>query len=177
MKPIIGIIGRKSKTKTLKPIEITYKDIITAVIKSNGIPISISSDNFNLYQNICKGYIFQGGDDPDDFNLKMLIKLQKENKKVLGICLGMQEMAISNKGKLYDIPNHKENNLHEISIKKDTLLYKILKKDSILVNSRHKSAVKKTNLKVSSTSKDNIIESIEDPDLDFFLGYQSILLR
>ena len=48
----------------------------------------------------------------------------------------------------------------------------ILKKDKILVNSRHKSAIKKTNYRVSSISKDNIIESIEIPNHKFFLGLQ-----
>ena len=172
MKPIIGIIGRKDYSKTLKQIELTYKDIIKAVVKSNGIPITISSNNFHLYENICNGYIFQGGDDPDDNNLKILKKLQKENKKVLGICLGMQEMALSNNGELYDIHNHQENNLHQITIKRDSTLYKILKKDKILVNSRHRSAVKITNLQISSISEDNIPESIEDSNLDFFIGVQ-----
>lgn len=172
MKPIIGIIGRKNYSETLKKIEVTYEDIKNAVIKSNGIPISISSNDLYMYQNICQGYIFQGGDTPDEFNLKILKQLKKDHQKVLGICLGMQEMALSNNGELSDIPNHNKNNLHEITIKKDTLLYKIIKKDKILVNSRHKSSVSKTDFQISSTSKDNITESIEDPNLDFFLGLQ-----
>ena len=76
------------------------------------------------------------------------------------------------KNNLIDISNHHINSLHEIKIKKDTLLYKILKKDKILVNSRHKSAINKTKYLVSSTSSDNIIESIEDPNHKFFLGLQ-----
>lgn len=172
MKPIIGIIGRKNYSETNQKIEITYEDIKIAVIKSKGIPISISIDNIEIFLDICQGFIFQGGDDPDKTNLKILKFLQKKNKKVLGICLGMQEMAITNSGKLIDISNHKINILHEINITKDSLLYKILKKEKILVNSRHKEAVLKTKLKVSSTSKDNVIESIEDPKLDFFLGVQ-----
>lgn len=172
MQPIIGIIERKGLSDTLKNIEITYEDIKNAIIKSGGIPIGISSKNIDLYLDMCHGFIFQGGDDLDENNLKILNLLRSKNKKVLGICLGMQEMAVSVKGCLYDIPNHKLNTLHEITIKKDSLLYKILQKEKILVNTRHKSAVLKTKLKISSTSNDNIIESVEEPKLTFFLGLQ-----
>ena len=82
----------------------------------------------------------------------------------------MQEMFYHKN--LIDVSNHQINSLHEINIIKNTLLYKILKKDKILVNSRHKSAIKETKHKVSSISNNNIIESIEDPNQKFFLGIQ-----
>lgn len=171
MKPIIGIISRAYYSETNKKINIIYDDIIKSVIKSKGIPLGIPyNEDIKPYLNICKGFILQGGDDINKHNLKTIKILKEKNVPTLGICLGMQEMFYHNN--LVDIPNHKINLLHEINIKKDTLLHKIIKKDKILVNSRHKSAIKNTNYLISSISKDNIIESIEDPKQSFFLGLQ-----
>ena len=171
MKPIIGIISREYHSATNKKINTIYNDIIFSVIKSKGIPIGIPyNEDITNYLNICNGFILQGGDDINKHNLKTIKILKEENIPTLGICLGMQEMFYKNN--LIDIDNHNINSLHEIKIIKDTLLYKILKKDKILVNSRHKSAIKQTNYKVSSISNNNIIESIEDPNQKFFLGIQ-----
>lgn len=171
MKPIIGIISREYHTESNKKISIVYKDIITSIIKSNGIPIGIPyKEDITPYLNICKGFILQGGDNVNKHDLKIIKILKDKNIPVLGICLGMQEMFYHKN--LIDIPNHKINSLHEINIIKDTLLHKIIKKDRILVNSRHKSAINKTEYTINGVSKDNIIESIEDPTKKFFLGLQ-----
>ena len=170
-KPIIGIISRDYYSSTNKKINIIYNDIITSVINSNGIPIGIpSNESINDYLNICNGFILQGGDDINNNNLEIINILKESNIPTLGICLGMQEMFYDNN--LIDINNHQINSLHEINIIKNTLLYKILKKDKILVNSRHKSSIDKSNYIVSSISKDNIIESLELPNHKFFLGLQ-----
>ena len=172
MIPIIGIIMRKDISQTGKKIDIAYEDIISSVIKSGGLPIAISEDYFNKYINICHGYILQGGDDISNNNLKIIKELIKKNIPTLGICLGMQEMATINNGKLSKIDNHFGNTLHEIKIDNNSLLYKILGVTKTIVNSRHNEAVLNTNLKVSSMSYDNIIESVEDDKLTFFLGVQ-----
>ena len=68
MKPIIGIVTRKSKSYTGKDIDLIYSDIISSVVKSGGIPIGIDND-IDMYINICDGFIFQGGDDTDNKNI------------------------------------------------------------------------------------------------------------
>ena len=168
MKPIIGIITRNSKSSSGKKINIIYSDIISSVAKSGGVPVGIDN-NIDRYLNICDGFILQGGDDIDNNNLEILKILNEKNIPVLGICLGMQEMG---GGELRDIDNHLGNKLHEIYIDNNSLLYKIIKKEKILVNSRHKSAINDTDLFVSSRSIDNIIESVEDNSKRFFLGVQ-----
>lgn len=171
MKPVIGIISRQYYSKTNKKVNIVYNDIISAIRKSKGIPLGIPhNEDIKPYLNICRGFILQGGDDINNYNLKIINILKEKNIPLLGICLGMQEMTYNKN--MIDIPNHKINSLHEIKIKKDSLLYKIIKKDKILVNSRHKSAIKNTKYKVSALSKDNIIEAIEDSTKTFFLGIQ-----
>jgi len=171
MKPIIGIISRDYISATNKKINIVYNDIISSVIKSGGIPIGIPYDEDIIeYLNICNGFILQGGDDINDNNLNTIKILKEKNIPTLGICLGMQEMFYDNN--MIDIPNHHINSLHEINIINNTLLHKIIKKDKILVNSRHQSVIKKTTHTISSTSKDNNIESLEIQNHKFFLGVQ-----
>ena len=172
MKPIIGIIMRKSFSESNKKIEIIYDDIILAVINSGGIPIGITNNNINLYIDIIDGLILQGGDDIDNDNLNIIKIVKAKDIPLLGICLGMQEMAYYDKGILYDIVNHNGDIFHMININKNSLLYKILKKEKINVNSRHKSAVMNTKLDISSYSDDFIIESIEDNSKKFYLGVQ-----
>lgn len=172
MRPIIGIITRKDKSKAFHDIDIIYSDIVSMINKSEGNAIGVFNKDINDYLNICDGFILQGGDDIEDDNIKLLDILYKMNKPVLGICLGMQEMGVYRGGKLVDIDNHLGNGLHEIIIDKNSLLYRIIGKDKILVNSRHKSMIKDTKLFVSSKSMDNVIESIEDNNKKFFLGVQ-----
>lgn len=172
MNPIIGIVMRKSVTESNKQISIIYKDIITAIHNSGGIPIGIPNNDITPYLNICHGFIFQGGDDIDDANLNILKTLHKNNIPVLAICLGMQEMAYLSDATIYDIKNHKITGTHEILINNKSKLHSIINKDKIKVNSRHKSAVKNPNLLITSISKDNVIESIEDPKKRFYIGLQ-----
>jgi len=172
MRPIIGIIMRNGVSDTFKNIGISYDDIVYSVIKSGGIPVIIPNDNINLYLNLCSGFILQGGDDVCDNNLKLLKLFMDNDIPTLGICLGMQEMAVLNDGILFDVSKHSGDILHEITIKNNSLLYKILGVSKTIVNSRHKSAVLSTKMDVGSVSMDNVIESVEIDDLTFFLGVQ-----
>lgn len=171
MKPIIGIISRKDISKKGHNISYIYDDIISSVIKSKGIPIGITNSNIDMYLNKCNGFILQGGDDIEEEDLNIIKLLYEKDIPLLGICLGMQEMAYLFNGKLYNINNH-NNNLHEINIKKDTLLNKILNCNKTIVNSRHKEAIKNTSLLVNAISEDGIIEGVEDISKRFFLGVE-----
>ena len=64
---------------------------------------------------------------------------------------------------------------HEIYINKNSILYNIYKKDKINVYSMHLKQVKNigSDLKISSYAEDNVIESLEYNDRNFFiLGVQ-----
>lgn len=172
MKPIIGIVYKNTYTSSNHKINYVYEDIFLSIKKSGGIPIGISSKEIVLYLDLCSGFIFQGGDDLGIEDILAIKEIIDKDLPLLGICLGMQELATLYHGTLYDISNHLTNSYHIITIKENTLLYKILNTKEILVNSRHKSAVKETNLTTSSLSKDNVIESIEDPTKKFVLGLQ-----
>ena len=172
MKPIIGVIMRDYKTENDNEIKYVYKDICEAIIKSGGIPIGINGKYFFKYFDICKGYILQGGDDFSEEDLILIKNIINKDMPLLGICLGMQEIGYMNNGTMHDIDNHKDSSLHEIIIKKNSLLNKILGCEKTLVNSRHKSALKSTDLLISAVSNDNVIEAIEDENKKFLLGVQ-----
>ncbi len=173
----IGIIGRKNDDK------ITFnKEIIDVIKKYDFIPLGIIVDFENNSDNefiktkplidLCSGIILQGGSDYYDIDIIITKYLHKNNIPTLGICLGMQTMAMAFNGNMGDINNHKSDKLyvHSVDINKDSKLYDILKKDKIIVNSRHKSYIINTDLKVSGQA--NIIEAIEDNAKDFFIGVQ-----
>lgn len=173
----IGIIGRKNDNK------ITFNQEITNVIhKYNCIPIGIIVDfdndqniEFNKIKNIidlCNGFILQGGSDYYDIDILITKYLYENNIPTLGICLGMQTMAMTFNGTMSEINGHNRKNkyVHAIKINENSKLYNIIKKDKIFVNSRHNSYIVNTDLDVSATN--NIIEAIEDKNKKFFIGVQ-----
>lgn len=140
------------------------------------IPIINNIENIKHIISSCDGIILPGGDDILEKDLVIIDYLYKNDVPTLGICLGMQEMAVYKNGVLKDLNKQihytKDIKAHEVIINKNTLLYKIIKKNRILVNSIHKSVVIKTDFNVSALSSDNYIEAVEDKSKNFFLGVQ-----
>lgn len=108
----------------------------------------------------------------DEFpTVKKAVELfAKNNKPILGICAGIQEINVVFGGSLNQlIENHnlKDQSKHKIEIKKDSILYDIYKKESMEVNSYHKQSVKDVapGFKVGAVSSDGIIEEIEKDNI------------
>lgn len=163
---------RSSASESNLPIKYIYDDVSYAIYKSGGIPIGIDPKYIDNYLKICQGFIIPGGNEVVENDLLAIKKITEADIPLLGICLGMQEMAYLNSGTITDIINHKIEGLHEIIIKHDSLLYKILGCEKTLVNSRHKSAIVSTRLTVSAISYDNVIEAVEDKSKKFLLGIE-----
>lgn len=170
MKPIIGIIERKETLPSKNKILYINEEINEIIEKSNGIPLSINIKNIYEIINNIDGFIFQGGNEYQEEEKDLIKYLYKNNIPTLGICLGMQEIVETFDGTLQEIKNH-QNKIHEINIRQNTKLYDIIKKDKIIVNSRHNYAVKETNLNISATIN-NTIEAIEDKKKEFFIGVE-----
>lgn len=199
---IIGILGRINKNNENKDI-ITLNNNIKDIVINNGfIPLLIPPINNNFKKNkdkvnyslkrkeikllknmidLCDGLIIPGGAYWYDYDVFATEYALKKDIPILGICLGMQLIAslINKKYSLKKINtniNHKDINnkyVHDVIISNNTLLYDIINKNKIKVNSRHISSIKKTNhYIVSAKSYDGIIEAIELKNKKFVLGLQ-----
>ena len=122
-----------------------------------------------------------------NFELKLGREMLNSDKPVFGICGGEQLINVIYKGSLIqhipaevtDALEHEQTNPknepgHEVTIIKDSLLYAIISKHKILVNSAHHQAVKNPGkgLKINAKSSDGVIEGIEDPLKNFCMGVQ-----
>ena len=104
------------------------------------------------------------------------------DKPVLGICRGIQIMNAVLGGDLYqDIKpfEHLPHNghwakVHTVTVRRGTLLSRILGQDTVLVNSQHHQAVDRVapGFTLAALSEDGIVEAIEKPDARFCLGVQ-----
>ena len=81
------------------------------------------------------------------------------DKPVLGICRGIQVMNAK---------------VHTVTVRRGTLLSRILGQDTVLVNSQHHQAVDRVapGFTLAALSEDGIVEAIEKPDARFCLGVQ-----
>ena len=125
------------------------------------------------------------------------------DKPVLAICRGIQLMNVALGGDLYQdikpfehVPHNDHwGKIHTVTVRRDTLLSRILGQDTVLVNSQHHQAVDKVALGgphplganpppprggptgapgvgVAPLRQDGIVEGIEKPDAKFCLGVQ-----
>ena len=104
------------------------------------------------------------------------------DKPVLGICRGIQVMNAVLGGDLYqDIKpfEHLPHNghwakVHTVTVRRGTLLSRILGQDTVLVNSQHHQAADRIapKLEIAALSEDGIVEALEKPDAHFCLGVQ-----
>ena len=104
------------------------------------------------------------------------------DKPVLGICRGIQVLNAVLGGDLYqDIKpfEHLPHNghwakVHTVTVRRSTLLSRILGQDTVLVNSQHHQAVNRVapGFTLAALSEDGIVEAIEKPDARFCLGVQ-----
>ena len=197
----IAIIERLQRKEGNKPFEIQYylNNFFKEVFDKLDIlliPV-ISENRLDEVCKICDGLILSGSpndvypkyynEEPikdrkyGEFDEYPLVKkavqiFNKNNKPILGICAGIQELNVIFGGKLkQSIPNHsfEKYNIdkHKITINKDSFLYKVYNKEIMEVNTYHSQAIKDVapNFTVTAVSDDGIIEAIEDGNI---LGVQ-----
>ena len=147
---------------------------------------------------LCDAFIFSGGDDPateeygtpthpkanrvhpdrQRFEEALLEILAEEHpdKPVLGVCLGMQMMALAAGGTLNQhLPDdtvtssdHADGAVHEIRAVEANAMPLDGK-----VTSRHHQAVRDAGtMEIVAVAHDGVIEAIEDPERRFYLGVQ-----
>ena len=123
----------------------------------------------------------------DVFHLRLMQMILNANLPVLGICRGMQVMNLALGGTLYQdlslrnnfslnhVQNSKERSdvSHLVSLTLDSLLCNFLPA-SFHVNSFHHQCIKTlgSNLRISATASDGVIEAIEHTGTKFAIGVQ-----
>lgn len=126
-------------------------------------------------------------DERDMMDSYILKRAVEADKPALGICRGIQLMNAAFGGTLYqDLPyeygtkvNHHmsppyDRAVHSVNVVKGSLLYKIIGKERIGVNSYHHQAVKDLSpaFKAAAISEDGLIEGIAMENKKFVLGVQ-----
>ena len=121
------------------------------------------------------------------FEMAITEKCLKSNKPILGICGGEQLINILCGGTLiqdiksqniksieHEQTNPRDQTSHSVKIKKNTLLYDIVKESVIEVNSAHHQSIEKigNELIISGLANDGIIESIEHTQHKWCIGIQ-----
>ena len=198
-KPIIGIIATSNYKYNNDSFYDTYRygnNYIRKIVENNAIPYLIPLLNDEVIEdtlNMCDGLLIPGGFKILPSTFKIIDHFYKNNKPILGICLGMQTLAMYSVN-LYEKKriikkidtgvdhwpyelNRDEEDLkaHKNLIYKNTLIYDIIGADEISVNSVHHYTITEVgpDFIVSSVSEDNLIEGIEYKGKDkFIIGVQ-----
>lgn len=186
----IGIIARQDKYEPNRPFdEYWYLDkfFVNIFNELNVLLIPIVSDeNIEDVVSICDGLVVTGSPNDIDpkyygeelidgkklkfdeypFVKKVVETFTKNNKPILGICAGIQEINVIFGGTLYqsiDGHNLREKGMHYVDIEDDSFLYEVYETNRIEVNSYHCQAIKDLadNFRVTAVSDDGIIEGIE----------------
>jgi len=200
-KKIIGVLGRPYKDLDNTKFIGINDSVRKSIIEKNCIPLLITPisiidfDKENTKEeitkiekyfyikilNICDGLIITGGSKWYNYDIFIVKEAIKKNIPILGICMGMQLLASLDSGEINlelnnSIINHNDKNkpyVHKVNIIENTLLSKIINKNTINVNSRHNYHIKKSyNFIISAYSEDNLIEAIEMPNKKFVIGVE-----
>ncbi len=133
-------------------------------------------DNIIEMINMADGVVVPGGRrGGSKMELDIIRYLYDNDIPTFGICLGHQSIGKVFGGTKQKVLGHMARNkkyVHYVNINKDSLLYEIIGKERILVNSRHKNMIINTNISVSAYSDDGTIEAIEDKTKKCFIGIQ-----
>lgn len=182
-KPIIGIISQPygfNEEGIFRKRYYVLDNYTKIIANNNAIPIGILMNDLQVIKeslDMCDGFIITGGILIQDYHLKVIDYAIKNNKPLLGICMGMQALAMySTKEKvLTKVDNHNEVNHSVNIIDQDSHLYNIFKTNKLEVNSYHNYQVNTigNNFKIVAKSDDNVIEAIEYKDKNnFIIGVQ-----
>lgn len=208
MKPVIGVMPLYDDEKKSYWMLPGY---IKALEKCGAIPIILpltsDKEELNYFINICDGFLLTGGHDVnpkvygevarekcgvictdrDEMEAIILEESVKNDKRILGICRGIQFMNAYYGGSLYqdldtefksDLEHHMnppyDVPIHKVKIIKDTPLSKIINNEIYAVNSYHHQGIKdlSPDFRAMAIAEDGLIEGIYMPNKSFVLGIQ-----
>ncbi|MHC5113370.1 MAG: gamma-glutamyl-gamma-aminobutyrate hydrolase family protein [Planctomycetota bacterium] len=165
-----------------------------AVQRAGGVPLVLATElgAVDDYVRLCDGFILSGGDDPDmtqwgiamhpkakaidpgrqAFEWALLDTLAARRERgVLGVCLGMQLMALHGGGEL---DQHLPDTLATAADHWDHGTHPVHGElGEGVVRSHHRQAITEPGrLRVVATAHDGVIEAVRDEARPFYLGVQ-----
>lgn len=186
-----------------------------SIVRAGGLPLLIPADGAGAeaveYAEWIDGLLLAGGGDihpvyfeeepldgfemgelqpwRDKFELELYREAEKRRMPMLGICRGIQLMAVAAGGSIWqDIDSCAERmsrirhmqkapdwcETHGVNVAPETRLAQIYGSERILVNSFHHQAVKKVpeGYRICAFGQDGIIEAMESAILPFAVGVQ-----
>jgi putative glutamine amidotransferase len=164
-----------------------------ALFRAGAGIVTISPRKIDRIVEILKGVdgvLLTGGEDLgedkiyDELGFKVIHEVEKRNIPVLGVCRGMQLIAVAHGGSLttHDcdtdlLRRHKAPSFslagHNVNIKPNSYLAKIFQEPVTHVNSlHHQSVANPGDLYISANSDDGTVEAVESADGAFVLGVQ-----
>ncbi len=182
----IGIILRDYKSASHNDLLAFRSDLLTFLEKYElniiCIPVAFNRNEYNELERVerlikeCDGIILPGGANIHEIDLKIVKYLYDNNIPTLGLCLGMQMMALTFNGDIEYLKTEKhqsrEEYVHKVKIKKKSKLASIIQEYIIITNSRHNEHITTTDLKITAIAPDLTIEAVEDDAKTFFIGVQ-----
>lgn len=217
--PLIGMLCRHDRSLNYrrKPVNAQGEPYMRAISQAGGIPflipLNLPAASLRRLYDLASGIVLTGGGDVepgfynhpphptqgdvqpdrDEEEIQVSRWALSEGKPVLGICRGIQVMAVSAGGDLWqDIPsqlpdaelhryayNNKNSRpddylAHAVNLLPGSRLARILETGTVWTNSMHHQAVRRAPdpLKIVGHSTDGVVEVIEHPDHPFFIGVQ-----
>ena len=197
-KVIIGIVGKHIKSDKIRTDTLIRDEVKQAIFDNGAIAIGILSPNDeilytsddwkNIEENIkkeqiveqiklCDGIILQGGVTNEAFENWIAKYCYDNDIPCLGICAGQNSIVRGLDGTTYNIPNPEKHNrpsedyVHSIHIDTTSRFYDIVKKEEIMVNSRHKRTIDKCpSLDKVGLCEDEYADVVEAKNKKFYIG-------
>lgn len=198
MAPIIGITpdtGRSASGALRYEVASAY---CSAIAAAGGSPLVLPHivERIDAYVRLCAGFVFTGGDDPateafgeathprarrmdaqrQAFELALLaaIDARKPTAAVLGVCLGMQLMALHAGGRLHqhlpDVLGQEAASLH-LNNREHAVRFDDGRVERV-ISHHHQAVADAGAMKVVARACDGVIEAIAAPDRPMRVGVQ-----
>ena len=172
---LIGISSRSftSEYVDIKGVPYTYLKVIDFIIIDSENKI----EDIDKVLSLVDGIKLPGGDKIISVDDYIINYCYVNNKPLLGICLGMQELAHHFGSSIVKTPSKEHFNFdakyqHIISIKEDSYMYNLLNNESIPVNSRHNYMIESNDSYDIMACYNNVIEAIKVKNTYYMVGYQ-----
>jgi len=202
MRPIVGITCDTAIKNSGRVVHESPRTYAEAVARAGGTPLLLphAVDRIEDYLTICHAFVLTGGNDPatepfgqpthpqaqridplrQQFECELIRRLDASDQPVLGICLGMQLMALHHGGRLdqhlpdtHDAASVARHGDADHGIEPTFDGHPVLRSRRTVHSHHHQAVADPGKLRIAAVCPDDqIIEAIDQPGSRFYLGVQ-----